>query len=512
MLKRRDFLKTCTLGSFIVAGSAVAGAGLTSCSTQSSVTVHENPAGRVDVAGSAPVSFSQSVDVLIVGSGLAGFSAAIHPIEAGYSVLIVEKQSLLGGESFLSNGVFYVVGTELQKRAGQEFDLDKIWEERLKAQGTTWDERRRTYQKNLFDREPLWVDHVINEYGAQFADPTKHEGSPADILVPRSGLTDMASVMTPLRDSLVSKGLSTSTGLKATAFILNEESNVVGMRFSISQDNQVYDVQATTIIVATGGYSGNLELVAKNLPRVATLGCEQSCQHSMGEGLSLCATIGAALTDLDEEENLMSDIPSASAWGAFAPVLQLNPAGQRFAPEDDRFAAPNRCFSDELGYWWVVFDSQLSGSLQSAVVGRDTQANQHRLVGPCDTIETLADGMGVDRQTLLDTFAQYRDIVQRKDDVEERRTHFLIDITPPLYAMKLFPVRYRTLGGVQVDERGRILAKRDNQPIKNVFCCGSAAIGMYDGLSACAASGFLVGENVVSYLDSQRNQEGEGQA
>lgn len=491
-IPRRDFLKALGLGTVALAGTTLVG-----CSAQEGVTADQNAVGRTDIAGAADVSFSQSVDVLIVGSGIAGLSAAMDPLEAGLSVHVAEKQSLLGGESYLSNGVFYVVGTTLQETAGIGVSPEDTWAGRLAAEGSAWDEARAAYQKKLFDLAPAWIDRAQADYNAVFADPAAYRGTTTDIVLPKNGLGDMTSVMTPLRDALVGKGLTTTTGIRATAFILDEDGKVVGMRFRAEESNHVVDIQARAVVVATGGFAGNQEMMTLNVPAQAEAGCLASCGHSMGEGQDLCLGIGGALADMELEDNLIADIPNASAWGAFAPVLQLSPAGRRFAPEDDRFAAANRCFSDGLGYWWLVFDNQLLASTQATNVARVRQEHTDRILGPFDDAAGLADALGIPQETLDGTLSDYDSLVKNGTDTAEGKTHFLSSLAAPYYAVKLFPRRYRTRGGAAVDEAGRLTLASDGSALENVFCCGAAAIGTHDGLSACAASGLLVGQSIV---------------
>lgn len=493
VMHRRDFLKALGLGTVVVAaGSALAG-----CSAQEPVTATQNSTGRMDTAGAAPVSFSQHVDVLVVGSGIAGFSAAMDPLEAGMSVLIAEKQSLLGGESYQSNGVFYVVGTTVQEDAGVGVSTEDAWTSRVAAEGADWSDARKEYQKKLYDLAPAWVDRVQADYGAAFADPSGYAGVTTDILLPKNGLGDMESVMTPVRDALVGKGLATSTGLRATAFIVDEDGKIAGMRFRAEGSNHVTDVEAGYVVLACGGYVGNQEMMASNVPGQAEAGCLAACSHSMGQGLDLCLAIGGGLADMELEENLLADIPNAAAWGAFAPVLQLNPAGQRFAPEDDRFAAANRCFSDGLGYWWLVFDDQLLNSTQSANVAKVRQQHAERVLGPFEDTAGLAGALGVPQDTLDATLAGYDALVDAGQDTDQGKLHFLASLSAPYYAMKLFPRRYRTRGGANVDATGRLVLHADGSALENVFCAGAMAIGCQDGLAACAASGMLVGQSIV---------------
>ena len=78
-----------------------------------------------------PVSFSEETDVLILGTGIAGMSAAMDPVEAGHKVMLVDKLDRVGGESFIACGVMNVVGSKMQKDAGIEGDPEQMWEKFL---------------------------------------------------------------------------------------------------------------------------------------------------------------------------------------------------------------------------------------------------------------------------------------------------------------------------------------------------------------------------------------------
>lgn len=127
------------------------------------------------VLGQPAVSFSASVDVLILGSGVAGLSAAMDPAEAGLSVMAAEKLDVLGGESYESNAVMDVVGSKVQKDAGITESCDDVWPSRretLRAAGVT----DLDFAKRLFYAAPEWVDRMRDSYGAQFAEPRHVHG------------------------------------------------------------------------------------------------------------------------------------------------------------------------------------------------------------------------------------------------------------------------------------------------------------------------------------------------
>lgn len=501
MIERRNFLKAVGIGA-----AAIAGGGVLGCSATEMLETKETAVQGYSLAGaSGGVSFTQETDVLVIGSGIAGFSAAMAPLEAGFKVMLADRQNLLGGESYASNGVFTVAATELQKNAGILTTLDEAWERRCAVSG--WTGERALFQRTLFDLSSEWVDIAVDTYGSAFADRSKYSDAAEDLILPKGGVGDMASVMTPIRDKMASLGLVTNLGITATSLIVGPDGTVAGARFVDQKASAQLDIAAKKVVIATGGFAGNHRMVCSYLPKQAEAGCLSACSYSMGEGLKLAGDAGCGLADMENPDNLVADLPAVSAWGAFAPTVQLNPSGKRFSPEDDRFAAANRCFNDGLGYWWTVFDDQLMQGFQAAMVAQFNQKNTGRLIGPFDGLPALAAAIGVDEDVLAGTFAEYDAAVQAGEDPQGKK-HWLKSLSAPYYAVKSFPRSFRTRGGVNVDGRCQaVSASSASSRIANLYCCGAAAMGCEDGLSACAASGLLAGRSIVEDLSKGQQQD-----
>ena len=115
-------------------------------------------------------------------------------------------------------------------------------------------------------------------------------------------------------------------------------------------------------------------------------------------------------------------------------------------------------------------------------------------------MEALAGGLGVPADTLKDAFSQYEHLVSEGKDPDFGRVAYLQKIEPPYYALKQFPVRYKTRGGARTDGDGRLL-KASGSVIPNVYCCGSVAAGSVAGLATNGAFGLIVGRAVAKALD-----------
>ena len=501
-MERRAFFKLAGISAASLAALGALGAcdaGIVEDNPLMGALESDDASESLSPAGSPAVSFSAEVDVLIVGSGVAGLSAAIAPVKAGRSVMIVDKLELLGGESYESNGVICVAGSDGQRAAGADRSIDEAWQvvqKKLSEVGVV----ELALAQRLFEAAPRWVDLLASEYGAQFSDPSIVESDDVKglILLPKNGLGDMESIMVPLRDGLLDAGAVFHTDYRATAVILSEAAVVRGVRFSVAKGTSTVDVGARRVVVAAGGFSSSQPLVHSYLPDQERIACYTTA--SMGEGQMLCEAVGGQLEGMDVAAPLTSDIPQAAAWGLFGPTLIVDALGNRFAREDSIDAAANACAADERGYWWTIFDEELVNGGQSRSLAQVTSGNSRRVVGPCNDLAALAAQAGIPSETLEGTFARFDAAIEAGKDEDFGRTSFLQKLNPPYYAIKQMPVRYKTRGGVRTDEDGRVLGSLD-AAISGIYCCGaSAAIGMA-GIAASGASGMLVGEAVAASLE-----------
>ena len=492
-MNRRNFLKgAIASGAVLVAGGALAG-----CASGGSET-----AATDTVVGTTPVEFAEETDVLIIGTGIAGLSAAMDPVEAGYKVMLADKRDTYGGESFMACGVMNVAGSDAQKRAGVESDPEAMWEKYapiIEKKGETDDME---YKKNIYLTQTEWANRVEADYGAQFqpVEDYKDTGAPTSMLLPLNGIGDMTSVLTPLVNGLQEKGATLELNRKATNFIVNADGAVTGVRFVDPTTDKITDVKAKKVVIATGGFSCNQVMVSEYMPQQAEL--FPLTVYSMGEGHELGRSIGGVYAHMDMDSNRMSDLAQVTVWGYFGPNVQVTPMGRRFIKEDQSHDSPSACAEQGLGFWWTIFDNQLIEGSQAWNVEMNMKAHADRLVGPCDTLEDLAAAMDVPVENLKATFTEYDGFVDAGEDTAFGKKLFLQKLGAPYYALKHFPFRYKTHGGLKIATDSQLV---DNQgaPIANVYCCGSTTPDTGSDLSPNGASGIITGKAVVAALQSE---------
>ena len=162
----------------------------------------------------------------------------------------------------------------------------------------------------------------------------------------------------------------------------------------------------------------------------------------MGEGHELGRSIGGVYAHMDMDSNRMSDLAQVTVWGYFGRNVQVSPMGRRFIKEDQSHDTPDACAELGLGFWWTIFDNQLIEGSQAWNVEMNMKAHEDRLVGPCNTLDELAQAMDVPAENLKATFAEYDGYVDAGEDAAFGKKLFLEKLEAPHYALKHFPFRY----------------------------------------------------------------------
>lgn len=497
-MDRRSFL-TC---AGIAASAAALAPALASCDAVKvdTSTPADAAEGAYTLVTGGEVTFGMETDVLVIGSGIAGLSAAMEPSAQGLGVIVAERETLLGGESFASCGVMRACQTPLQLEAGMNQTMeDALAQRKREVDPETFTQMARA--QALMELVPEWVGELKDVYGAAFADmdALAEEGAPADFLLPEGGLCSMASIMEPVRDVLSERGVITLTKHEAVSLIVDSEGAVAGARLRTDGDATLLDVKARAVVLATGGYAGNRQLLHENAPAQEMLGT--SAYLSTGSALQLVRGLDAALADMEVPLGVTGDAAPVAFLGYLAPMLNVNASGERIAREDSHSAAAQACLDQYLGSWWSIFDKSVSTGSATASVAEALTASKDRLLGPFDTIHDMAEATGMKPAVIKETFANYKRMVDEGEDSEFGKTRQLKVLEPPYYAFRQLPVMFTTHGGLKTSDLGEVLDSA-NKPIANLYACGAAAAGSIDGLTTCGAGGFQVGRELSALLAS----------
>jgi succinate dehydrogenase/fumarate reductase flavoprotein subunit len=491
-LTRRDLVKFGGASCLVASSAAIAAPALA------------DEAGAGHVVGTADVNFTQEADILIVGTGLAGLAAGMEPALAGKKIIFAEKKGSFGGDSASSCWFMFASGSKPQLDAGLETTIDQAWESVAETQTAGWDQYEwfADWAKGKYYANTKFVDCGIENFGCSFQEPASAEELPrlsASVILPAEGIgTGYSYVLSPIQAKLEELGCEFEYEMRAIALIKDApEGAVIGCRFQDADGNYV-DIKAGSVVLATGGFVDNGEMVNEYLPEWANMGV--LVHGSMGEGHKMAAAAGAQVDGMDTSFtycNLMGDIPNATTWGYWAPLVLVLPNGKRFIQEGQSHDAAAAAM--EAGYreWWVIFDQQafdarcIAKSVENNV---NIHADAYRTA---DTLEELAAAMDVPAETLVATFEEYDGYVQAGEDAAFGKTSWLNSLSAPYHALKLNAMRYKTSGGLMVGPNNQVL-NTEGEEIEGLYACGALTTLSYASCSTVAATGYYVGETLAA--------------
>ncbi|NTU89134.1 MAG: FAD-dependent oxidoreductase [Actinobacteria bacterium] len=473
---RRNFFK---LAGVTAVGAATAG--LAGCGSSAKASTGEK------VVGWTEIEFSQEVDVLIIGSGPSGLMCAYQTAGAGLNTLLVDKEITSGGVARYSAGVQNYFGSEYGKE---------------KRGLTTYEEMADTMVEfhngkahpDIAEQYSIYTgkvqDLLGSDFGIEWAEPVA-EPSYISTWLPKDGLGQASAMFDAIHEKVSAAGAAFLFENKCTSLITDANDEVVGARFVDILTGENTDIKAANVVIATGSFASNQEMIAEYLPDWTTIGCITI--HSTGDGFALGQAVGGVIDGVGKYLNMNSHSEAIFVSQMFGPSLCVLQNGRRFFNETKVHKAATSCVAAGSGNWWSIWDEQLdkgpnAKQVESAGAGKIT----------ANTVEELAAAMNVPLSELQATFDEYKTMCETQTDPAFERKLFLTELQPPYYAFNNHPVRYKTLGGLLVNIDTQMLDANE-EIIPHMFCTGIMGLSDYSAdIAPSFASGMYCGTRIVA--------------
>ncbi|MGL4222710.1 MAG: FAD-dependent oxidoreductase, partial [Shewanella sp.] len=220
---------------------------------------------------SAPVNFDEIVDVLVVGSGFAGMSAALQAREAGVSVMVIDKMPVFGGNSTINGGAMAVAGSPLQKQAGIEDSVDAMVADMLRAGRGMNDVEMLKLVCNGTAESCQW----LIDYGVHWKPFVQHFGGHSVQRVLQTVESSGAGIIRPLIKAARDKGVIMKNQTKLEGFVQDDAGRVIGVEvregfyFPNERTGKIRRIGARRgVIMATGGFGRDIEYRMMQLPEL----------------------------------------------------------------------------------------------------------------------------------------------------------------------------------------------------------------------------------------------------
>lgn len=503
--------------------------------TITSTAIKEAAAAALTAAGLNPDDYKTAVekdaaaedstvdaDVVVVGAGGAGMTAAITAAAEGKSVVILESQSMVGGNSVRATGgmnagkTVYQDENEFGESAGVEKTLKTAAEkyadnETITALAKTVSEQWAAYQANptgYFDsvelmeldtmiggkgiNDPELVETLcansadaidwLDEHGITLHNVSSFGGASVKRIhrpVNAEGKTvSVGSYMIPLlQENCEKAGVKMMLDTTATEILTDANGAAVGVK-ATGASGETVTVNAKAVVLATGGFGANLDMVVKYKPELKGF-MTTNAPGIQGQGIEMAQAIGAATVDMDQiqihptvEANTAALITEGLRGDG---AVLINEEGQRFIDEVGTRDVVSAAEIAQTGsYSWLVVDQAMVDA-SSVIQGYIKKG--YTVTGA--TYEELGKAMGVDAAAFAETMEKWNGYVEAKNDPDFGRTSFANPLnTAPYYAVKVTAGVHHTMGGLKINANTEVLNEK-GEVIPGLFAAGEVTGGVH---------------------------------
>ena len=437
-----------------------------------------NAPEAVTAKAGAPEKTSETLecDVLVMGSGTAGLSAAIAAAEAGAEVMVIEKQDIPGGSAVTSAGIVYAPVDENDRDAMVQYYMDR-------AEGDANEELLRFYADNALDTiawlEGLGVQWMMTVPAGTAPEPRARFSMTAEGV----GMTG-AALVNPMLAKLDELGVPLLCGVKGTELLVGADGAIIGAKAESKAAD--YEITAKSVILATGGFDASKEMKAQYSP-IAENDFPLSSKGNVGDGINMGMAIGAATEfkgGVIGFDFVDGSLP-ASGMNAVAMYCSsyVQPDGTFVSKVIDYPITYTAIKTLGVDHFYGLYDAAGAETAEAAVaVGFGWKG---------DTVEALAEATGMDAAKLADA-------IEQDPDLKEA----------PYYAVMVKPTTIGSMGGLVIDTDARVL-KADGAPIPGLYATGEVANGGFykveypasgSSLSLGMTFGLEAGRNAAAYV------------
>ncbi|MFK4912125.1 flavocytochrome c [Lactococcus petauri] len=462
---------------------AIVGLSLTACggnaqnkstSSSSSEKTDAKTGASKTMTYAEPSSLKKSYDVIIVGSGGAGMTAAIEAKDAGMNPVILEKMPMAGGNTSKASAGLNASETSVEKAQGVTDSNDKFYEETLKGGAGTNDKELLRY---FVDHSAAAVDWLAQNDIVLDNLTTTGGMSVSRTHRPHDGSAVGAYLVKGLEENISKRDIPVFVNSDVTK-INEKDGKVSGVEVKIEGETKQVDSKA--VVVTTGGFGANQKMIAKYRPDLKDY-VTTNAAGSTGDGIEMISALGGALVDMDKIQihptvfQKTGYLVSESIRGEGA--ILVNKEGNRFFNEmDTRDKVSAAELKQDGKYAYAIFGEGTKDKVKAV-----DQYISKNMVVEADNVEELAKKLDIKPEELKATVTKWNKAVADKKDSEFGRTTGMTnDISGKVYAIKVAPGIHHTMAGVKINIQTQVL-KEDGQPIKGLYAAGEVTGGLHGG-------------------------------
>ena len=510
-----------------------------------------NPDDYLREAGQeAAEDVTLDADIVIIGAGGAGMTAAIAAADAGKTVVVLESQPAVGGNSVKSTGGMNAAKTTYQDKNefGENAGVEKTLTAAeayadnefisssasiVKTQWEAWQANPEGYfdsvqlfaldtmigGKGINDPELVktlvnnsadaisWLETVgisLNNVAAFGGASVKRIHRPVD---ENGKVVSVGAYIVPRLEAAMKEreNITLCLDTTATEILTNEAGAAVGVK-AVGKTGNTVTVNAQAVILATGGFGANLEMVVQYKPDLAGF-MTTNASGIQGQGILMAQKLGAATVDMEQIQihpTVQADTASLITEGLRGDgAVLINANGERFIDEvGTRDVVSAAEIAQPGSFSWLVVDQKMVDA-SSVIQGYIKRG----LMLQGDSYEALAQELGIPADAFTATMEKWNGYVAEKNDPDFGRTSFANPLdTAPYYAVKVTAGIHHTMGGLKIDPETHVL-NADGQIIPGLFAAGEVTGGVHganrlggNAVADIIVFGRIAGEQAAAYV------------
>lgn len=419
-----------------------------------------------------------SYDVVVIGAGGAGFSAAIEAKNAGANVVLLEKMPAVGGNSLISGAEMNAAKNWVQPKLGINDDSPELHAEDTYKGGDMKGDMNviKIMTHNALDAAKWCRDYL----GVRFEDDNLfffggHSRKRALIPVGHTG-TEFITKFQAKADEL---GIPIITNMKAEELIKDKSGRVVGVKATMNGASYTFNAKGG-VVLATGGFGANPEMVKKYNPKIDERFKTTDAPGTTGEALYMAERAGAQLVNMGYIQTYpicdpISGVIELIADARFDGAIMLNQEGKRFVEELQRRDVLSEAILKQTGgYCWVLWNDKI-GSISNTVKEHPTEYEaftKQGIMATCDDLKCVADFTKIPFDSLKGTVNRVSSMTGKGNDKDFNHRSGLVDMTQgKYYVIKAVPSVHHTMGGVRINEKAQALTA-EGKAIPGLWAAG----------------------------------------
>ena len=431
--------------------------------------------------GEAPASAGgeaqdASCDIVVIGAGGAGLSAATEAASHGAKVIMLEKMGIAGGNTNYATGGLNASETSVQKKLGIADTNEQYYEDTMKGGYNLNDP---ALVRRMVEESAATVDWLMS-LGADLSDVGKMAGSTNKRTHRPQGGAAIGSHLVPvLVKAAENAGAEIRYESKVTD-IIEENGKAAGVRVSSPAGD--YVIKAQAVIIATGGFGANQDMVVTYQPSLKGFGTTNH-RGATGDAFAWIVKFDGALTQMEQIQTHPTVVPGNGLMITEAVrgngAIMVNREGLRFNNEMATRDVMSKAILEQAGKTaYLVFDQGIRESLK-AIEGYAKQG----LLTEGASLAELASKLGMPAAALENTVAAYNGYQASGNDPDFSRPAGDMPrglVKAPYYAVEVGPAVHHTMGGIKINTEAQVLTK-GGAPIPALFAAGEVTGGVHGG-------------------------------